>query len=287
MPRLNRVPLRGSVTQNTASYRMRPREVTRETFLIRLGILVGSVMAILVVTALLWHSGWPQRQAGNLASAGLYVTQKAHFAVKDIVVEGRKETGKEMLAGAIGVSLGSPIFGFDVTAAQARIAKLPWVETAVVERRLPDVVYVRLIERVPLARWQHENHVTLIDTEGMELPDANPSAFPQLPLVVGSDAAGYASDLLAELKDYPAVAEKMTAAARVGERRWDIYLQPKVVAKLPQDHTDNALRRLSDLITDQQILARDVSSIDLRIPDRLVIEPADAATGHKGGDKQL
>jgi cell division protein FtsQ len=265
---------------------MRAREITRETFLIRLGILVGSVMAILVVTALLWHSGWPQRQAGNLADASLHMTQKAHFAVKDIVVEGRKETGKEMLASAIGASLGSPIYGFDVNAAQARIAKLPWVETAVVERRLPDVIYVRLTERVPLARWQHENHVSLIDTQGMELPDANPASFPQLPLVVGADAAGYALDLLNELKGYPAVADKMTAAARVGERRWDIYLQPKIVAKLPQDHTDNALRRLSNLITDQQILARDVSSIDLRIPDRLVIEPLDAA-GHKSGDKQL
>jgi cell division protein FtsQ len=284
MPRLG---LRGSVTQNTASVRLRSRETTREAFVIRLGILVGSVAFVLLVTALLWHSGWPQRQAGNLAEAGLHLTQKAHFAVKDIVIEGRKQTGKDMLLSAIGAGTGSPIFAFDVNAAQARIAKLPWVASAVVERRLPDVIYVRLTERVPMARWQHEGRLSVIDTEGMELPDANPVAFVQLPLVVGADAAGYALDLLNELKDFPAVAEKMTAAARVGERRWDIYLQPKVVAKLPQGNTEAALRRLSDLITDQQILSRDVASIDLRIPDRLVIEPTDANAPHKSVDKQL
>ena len=65
---------------------------------------------------------------------------------------------------------------------------------------------------------------------------------------------------------YPDVTDKMTAAVRVSERRWDMHLQPKIVAQLPENGLDRALKRLSDLITEQKILERDVAAIDLRCP---------------------
>lgn len=271
--RRTHMPLRGSVTQSTASVRMRAKETTRLNFLIRFGVVAGSLVVIFGLLIWLWHIGWPQHQTEKLIDAGLHATQKAQFAIKDIVVEGRQQVNKDGLSAALGTIAGAPILSFDPVAAQSRIAKLPWVDSAIVERRLPDTIVVKLTERVPLARWQHDDHTIVIDNEGGELPEAKLDQFPQLPLVVGADAAGQAHDLLDMLKDYPAITQHMSAAVRVGERRWDIHLQPKTVAKLPEINMSRALSRLSDLIIDQKILERDIVAIDLRDPSKLVIEP--------------
>lgn len=285
----NKLGLRGSVTQNVPSVRMRATESSRLSFLMRFTILAGSLFVIFGLLLWLWHIGWPQRQTEKLMDAGLHATQKAQFAVKDVVVEGRDHVGKDVLFNALGTISGAPILSFDPVAAQSRIAKLPWVASVIVERRLPDTIVVLLTERVPMARWQHDEHMVVIDNEGAELPEAKLEQFPQLPLVVGADAPGQAHDLLDMLKEYPAILQHMTAAVRVGERRWDIHLQPKVVVKLPEINLARALSRLSDLITDQKILERDIVAIDLRNPDpgKFVIEPGSSSSGSAIGDTRL
>jgi cell division protein FtsQ len=285
--RHNRPILRGSVRQNTI--RMRSAENTGLGFLLRLGALVGSVFLILAMTGWLWHIGWPQRQAEHLVDASLRATQKAQFSIKDIIVEGRQQTSKDVLSLAIGTIAGAPILGFDPEAAQARIATLPWIASAIVERRLPDIILIRLTERVPLARWQHEGKTVVIDTIGGALPEAKLEQFAQLPLLVGADVPGQAHAFLDTMQNYPEVMDAMTAAVRVGERRWDLHLRPKVVAKLPENNIDFALKRLSSLITDQKILEHDIIGIDLRIPDRFVIESGTASptNAHPAGDMRL
>jgi cell division protein FtsQ len=81
----------------------------------------------------------------------------------------------------------------------------------------------------------------------------------------------------------------MTAAVRVSERRWDLHVQPRVIVKLPETNVDAALKRLSGLITDQKILERDIVGIDLRMPDRYVIEPGTSAPANArpAGDVRL
>ena len=287
MRRLRKQPLRGSVRQNTASLRMRPREMTGFGFMMRLGTLLGSVILILGLAAWLWHIGWPQRQAEHLAQASLHMTQKARFAVRDIIVEGRQQTDKDVLSSALGIASDAPILAFDPAAAQARIAKLPWVSSVVVERLLPDTIFVRLTERQPLARWQHEGRTIVIDTQGAPLPEANPEQFAELPLVVGADAPRETKTLLDTIGIYPAVGSKMTAAVRVSERRWDLHLDPKVTVRLPETGMPAAVHLLSNLITDKKILERDISAIDLRLPDRLIIESAHPVSSHPGGDMRL
>ena len=80
----------------------------------------------------------------------------------------------------------------------------------------------------------------------------------------------------------------MTAAVRVGERRWDIHLQPKVVARMPEQNMDHALDLLSGLITEQKILERDITAIDLRDSTKMFLEPAAGASASpKSGDMRL
>lgn len=271
MRRKKRPSLRGSVQQASTTVRVRPREHGL-SFAVRASIAGGVLLLFILLAGWAWHSGWIHRQTTQITEDIIRVTQKAHFAVADIVVEGRTQTNKDELFVALEATAGSPIFAFKPSEAEARIAKLPWVETVTVSRRLPDTIYVHLVERIPLARWQHDSRVSVIDVNGKVLSEADPDHFDRLPLLVGAGAPDEANDLLKILHTFPVVEQKVAAAVRVGERRWDLHLPSNVVAKMPEDGLVDALKRLSILITEQKVLERDIVSIDLRIPDRLIIE---------------
>jgi len=273
--RKRKSPLRGSVTQNVSA-RMRAAERDGVGFLVRLGLLIAVLVAVLIVGVVGWHSGWPARKARQLTEAALEVSRLAHFEVKDIIVKGRRHSGKEEIFDALGTGQGLPIFGVDLAEAAQRLGRLPWVSGVVVERRLPDTLVVILTERAPLARWQQNERFFVIDTEGQILQSAKAEDFADLPIVVGTGAEREARALLALLDAYPSIKEKTTAAVRVGQRRWDLHLS-KIVVRLPEENPEKALRRLLDYIDKEKILNRDIVAIDLRIQGRTTIEPAPGA----------
>jgi len=69
-------------------------------------------------------------------------------------------------------------FAVDLESAQAAVAKLPWVETAEVRKRWPDVLEVRVVEHRPFARWGKDRllseHGRLFPINGIAVPKTLP-----------------------------------------------------------------------------------------------------------------
>ena len=86
-----------------------------------------------------------------------------------LMVEGRNFTPADDIRRVIGIGVGDPIMGFDLEQTKANLEKLPWVAAAVLERHLPDTVYLRLVERHPYAIWQWQNRLRVIDNTGAVL----------------------------------------------------------------------------------------------------------------------
>jgi cell division protein FtsQ len=208
--------------------------------------------------------GWSWDQALGLSAM-------AGFSVQEVVVLGRGVTAREDLWAALEVERGDPIFAFDAAAARERLIALPWISEATIERRLPDQLYLTIDEREPVAIWQHDGTQRLIDADGVELTRQAIGRWSHLPLVVGPAAHQHAADFLDELSATPAVADAMTAAIRIGDRRWDLILAPDVRVFLPEDNAPAALAHLQHLIVEEAVLLRDVAAIDLRLPGRTVI----------------
>jgi cell division protein FtsQ len=193
--------------------------------------------------------------------------------VKQVRIEGRATTPEPLLRAAIGVAKGSPILGFSVAGAKARIESLSWVQTATVERRLPDTILVVVKERRPFAVWQNQGKFLLVDRDGQAVPDQDIASFSDLPLVVGAGAPASAAALLDLLGSYPTIMSHLVAAVRVGERRWNLNLSNGCDVLLPEDGEAAALQRLAGLQQAHAVLDRPLQVIDLRLPDRLVIRP--------------
>jgi cell division protein FtsQ len=269
MPRVTRGP-RNSISDRPGRLKLLLR---RQKHLLRPAGWVALAVLVVLVGAIALRSTSPggsiatrrERFGGVTAFAGLRVT--------DVVIEGRENTPEPLLRAALGVTLGDPTLGFSVELARQRLATLPWVEHATVERRLPGTVVVYLQERRPFAIWQNQGRFVLIDRSGQQVPNQNMADFRQLPLVVGPGAPVAAAALIDALTDLPELQKRVVAAVRVAERRWNLHLDNGADVLLPEGHETAALDRLTKLQQEHQLLDRPLAAIDMRLADRLVLRP--------------
>ena len=76
-------------------------------------------------------------------------------------------------------------FAMRLADAQAAVAALPWVESAEVRKRWPDVVEVHVVEHRPFARWGEDR---LLSEQGRLFPAAGIEPPARLPLLEGPDS---------------------------------------------------------------------------------------------------
>lgn len=206
---------------------------------------------------------WMRERVVNLAAS-------AGYRLDRLYVEGRRYTSAQELKDILNMKRGDPLFAFDPDTARAMLLRMSWIKDANVRRELPNTIYVSIIERTPIALWQHDGKVRVIDAEGVTLT-RDLRAFTKLPLVVGENANTNAAVLLSLLSAEPQIAERIDAATWVGGRRWDLNLRGGTVVKLPEDDPGLALKRLADTQGAEGILDKDLAMIDLREPDRTVV----------------
>lgn len=140
--------------------------------------------------------------------------------------------------------------------------------------RSPNALRIVVTERAPFAVWRQDAQAgareVVVDRQGHVLAPAGAEAFARLPRLVGPGAPQAAADLLAALALFPAVAARLAAAERVGERRWTLWLAPgpgqasATAVHLPATGELAALQRLADLDAGHALLATDLAAIDLR-----------------------
>jgi cell division protein FtsQ len=194
-----------------------------------------------------------------------------------VLADGRDETSSGQILRAIDVRIGQPILSVDLKAARERLEELPWVEQATIERRLPDTLYVRLRESEPLALWQKQQRFFLVSRTGRVIDEPRIARFANLLVIVGPDAPAHVGELLELMSSQPALGQHVVAAVRVGGRRWNLRLDNGIDVKLPEADGVAAWRELARLDREQGILARDLSVIDMRVPDRLIVRLAPGA----------
>lgn len=209
----------------------------------------------------------------NLGEYFLRFSAKAGFVIKDVQVTGREYTTVPQILKLLRVGGNEPILTFDPHAAQTALKKLPWISEAIVERRLPDVVFVKLTERIPIALWQNNRKLYLIDEAGAVIADKGLEEFPNLPMLVGGEAPSLAKALFDELVKVPRLWKRVDAAILVSNRRWDLRLDNNVLVRLPEKHISKALEKLAVSDADYKLLDRDIAVIDLRVEGRLTIRP--------------
>ena len=197
---------------------------------------------------------------------------KCGFVLKEIVIEGQKNADLKELIKALQADKGTPIFVINISDVKNRLEENPWIKVASVERKLPSTIYIAIIERVPVAIWQVQQKLYLIDSEGVCIAAYTNQEFDELPHVIGQEANIYAQNLIDDLGKYPNLAKRIKSVVRYGSRRWNLNFDNKMTVKMPETDFIVAYNYLNSLDQNDLLFNQNYKILDLRDKDKYFLE---------------
>jgi cell division protein FtsQ len=211
----------------------------------------------------------------------------AGFRVAAVALSGHRQLTEQEILAAAGVTERTSLLFLDVDAARRRLESVPWIAQATVRKFYPGRLEIALEEREAFALWQNNGKIAMIAADGTVLGAHGERKVASLPLVVGPGAAAKAEEILALIDRYPAIKEQVRAAIRVAERRWNLRLKNGLDIRLPEADIGRALDLLVALDRDKKLISRDLTAIDLRLPDRVTVRLSDdAAAAREQAEKE-
>lgn len=230
-------------------------------------LLLLTVIGILVASALVLRL--PQL-AGIGAGEAI---GKAGFVMRRIEINGANRVSRLDI---YNVAFDQPSMAMplvDLEATRERLLRFGWIREARVSRRLPDTLVVDIVERRPIAIWQHEGQLSLIDVDGVVLEPVRVEAMPELLLVVGDEANRHLPSLATLIASAPHLRPQVAGATWIGGRRWDLRFQTGEILTLPEgdELAVRAVQRFAGMDQQTQLLGRGFVRFDMRDPARMVV----------------
>lgn len=109
-----------------------------------------------------------------------------YFSLRDVVVSGHVHLTEEEIKAALQVSEGENIWRIRPSLLQERVASIPRVSSATVERRLPGTLVVSVLEEDTLILVPYREHLLELGTEGQVLGSTREREEYALPLLTGT-----------------------------------------------------------------------------------------------------
>ncbi len=227
------------------------------------GLALAAVSGVAVFFGL---PGMAKQEAAELAS-------RAGFEVDKVEVRGVERMNEMQVYNVALGQVDRSMLALDLPKVRAELLQLGWVKDARISRRLPDTLVVDIVEREPVAVWQHHGLLHLIDVAGAVLEPVSPSAMPDLPLVVGPNANRQTAGLNRLMESAPALKPMLAGATWVGNRRWDLRFQSGETLSLPEGDKISATALVNFARMDgvNRLLGRGIVRFDMRDPDRFVL----------------
>jgi len=260
--------------------RARPHRLVRlvERYLPNRAGVALTVMMLLGSTALgIVKGGHVDDFMAGLSDTRNALANSAGFRITTVAINGRKHLSQDEVLAVGGVNGRSSLLFLDAATVRDKLKANPWIADATILKLYPGQLQIDIVERTAFALWQQDGRLSVISEDGAVLEPYMSRRFATLPLVVGKGADVRARDFLALLDRYPQVRAVTRAAILVGERRWNLRLNDGLDIRLPENDIGNALAMLSKLDKEDRLFSRDITAVDMRLPDRLTVQLSEEA----------
>ncbi len=240
----------------------------------RILVRVGLPILTVALIGSLWFTNDANRAmvTDQIASVRASFEQRPEFMVNAVDITGAQPALELAIADLLDVPLPTSSWVLDLDAMRAAVSELTAVKSATIRVRPGGTLEIAVIERVPVAVWRYTDGLRLIDSEGVMtgmIPTRGDRA--DLPLIAGDGAKDNIIEALALFNAAQPIADRVRGLVRMGERRWDMVLDRDQRILLPGENPVAALQRVIALDEAQDMLARDIAVVDMRIGTRPTI----------------
>jgi len=242
---------------------------------LRVGLPVLALTATLGI--ILSDAGRREAFELKIAEVRRSIEERPEFMVKLMAIGGASIAVAQEIRQSLPLQFPMTAFDLDLEAMRADIAKMDVVANVDVLVR-SGILQINVVERTPALVWRSYEGVILLDADGHRVaPIGNRMQRPDLPLIAGEGADKYVAQALDILAATGPLAGRVRGIERMGERRWDLVLDRRQRILLPEQHPIAALERVIALSKAQEMLARDLTVIDMRNEQRPTIRIAESA----------
>lgn len=202
------------------------------------------------------------------------IAERPEFEVHMMAIDGVSEAVAAEIRTVLPIEFPISSFYLDLEEARDTVAALNAVSDVSVRIRTGGILQIVAAERVPVAIWRDRDGLRLVDADGVFVASVAARADrPDLPLVVGDGALDAVGEALALYALAEPISERLRGLVRMGERRWDVVLDNDQRILLPEEDPLGAFARVISLhqTPDMRLLDRDITTVDLRLPERMTV----------------
>lgn len=253
------------------SYRLQ-RLMLTPLFRVVLRFVVPFVIVFAAVSA--WFADQERRDRVVLWVADIRasIETRPEFMVNVMAIDGASLEIAEDIREIVQIDFPVSSFDLNLEEIRAQVAGLSPVEDAALRIRPGGVLQVNVTERLPEMVWRTGHGLELLDGQGRFVAPLDSRADQSnLPLIAGDGADKQVPEALALIRAAGPLGPRLRGLVRMGERRWDVVLDRDQRILLPEEGAVQALERMIALNQVQDVLGRDLVTVDMRIAARPTI----------------
>lgn len=199
------------------------------------------------------------------------------LGIAAITITGEKELVESDILSTAQISPRNSLLFLDVATVRDRLKQIRLVQDVSVRKLYPDRLLIEITERRPFALWQKDGDVVLVSSDGTVLDEVRDGHDADLPFVVGEGANTRVDEFLQLVAAAGDIGPKIRAGVLVSARRWDLKMDSGLEVMLPETNPGTAVTQFANLARDAHLLDKDLVSVDLRVPGRLVARISEEA----------
>ena len=268
------LPLRRDPAPSRWAYRMQRLWLTP---LFRVTMRVGLPAFVLALGVGIYLSDADRRAAFGQSYADIKtsVEQRPEFMVGLMAIDGASPALTDAVRAKVAQKLPISRFDLDLDALQTKAESLDAVASALVKVGAGGVLQIGITEREPAFVWRSDAGLVMVDATGHRIAGLTERIDrADLPLIAGAGADLAVAEATALLQAAGPLTPRIRGLVRISERRWNLILDRDQSVLLPAGNPVGALEALIALNQAEDLLARDLTSIDLRNEHRPVLRLA-------------
>ncbi|WP_246054921.1 cell division protein FtsQ/DivIB [Paracoccus gahaiensis] len=235
---------------------------------------VGVPAFLLALVGGLWLADEDRRAmlTDNVTSVVTKVQSRDEFQVRVMTIEGASPVVDRALRAMLPVDLPASSFDIDLAALRLQVMQLDAIETIDLRVKPGGVLSAVVKERDPAILWRHARGIDMLDAGGHRVASVTSREVrPELPMISGEGADLATVEALALFDAAGPILPRVRGLVRRGERRWDLVLDHGQRILLPETGAVIALEAAIALDRAEDMLGRDIVTVDLRDPQRPVL----------------
>ena len=193
------------------------------------------------------------------------------FKIENVLITGTRNLSNNYIKDIIEIYKDGSIFNIDLSSIYNKIKQNSWVKEVSIERVLPNIIKIKILENQPIAIWQNKKDNKLIAANGDIIFDGNVNDFKNdFPIIKGNKSKENISSILEILETNQNFYENIWSLTFINERRWDLHFNQGLVVRLPSKDIKKAWEKIIKLQKNYNVLNLRLTEIDLRNPKQIL-----------------